>query len=110
MQEQEESIFELKEDVIPKKISAFIEELMKADEKQTHATKSSITYVIDGDKCIGEYTMINESVIHVLAFKREISKSKQKKMENEHDLDSPGIYPHRRIDMAHVGFRDRGCF
>jgi hypothetical protein len=81
MQEQEESIFELKEDVIPKKISAFIEEIMQADEKQTHATKSSITYVIDGEKVIGEYTMINEAVIHVLAFKREMPKSKAKEME-----------------------------
>ena len=81
MQEQEESIFELKEDVIPKKISAFVEDIMTADEKQSHATKSSITYVIDGEKCIGEYTMINEAVIHVLAFKREMPKSKAKEME-----------------------------
>ena len=115
MQEQEESLFELKEEVIPKKIAAFIEEIMNSDEKQMHATKSSITYVIDGEKCIGEYTMINESVIHVLAFKREMAKSKQKKMEQERRPD-PFLgtedfrFPSRRVGGLHPDFHSRGCF
>jgi hypothetical protein len=106
MQEQEESLFELKEEVIPKKISAFVEDIMQADEKQTHATKSSITYVIDGEKVIGEYTMISESVIHVLAFKREIPKSKQKDQSRILRPMSDRHYdPIADTDDAYVGRR-----
>lgn len=70
MQEQEEPLFELKEEVIPKKISEFIEEIMKSDEKQTMSNEISATYVIDGKKIVGEYTELNNNIIHVIAFKR----------------------------------------
>ena len=69
--EQEDMLFELKPEVIPKKITEFIEELTKADEKTTHTNDVSKTIVIDGDRHVGEYTMLGTDIIHVIAFKRE---------------------------------------
>lgn len=77
MQEQEESLFELKEDVIPKKIAEFVEEIMKADEKQTFSNKNSTTFVLDGNKIVGEYTEIENSIVHIIVFKRKEPKKKK---------------------------------
>ena len=76
MQEQEESLFELKEDVIPKKIAEFVEEMMKADERNTFSNQTANTYVLDGNKIIGEYTLIEGNVVHVIVFKRKEPKNK----------------------------------
>jgi len=69
--EQEDMLFELKPEVIPKKITDFIEELTKSDEKTSYSNEVSKTIVIDGDRHVGEYTMLGTDIIHVIAFKRE---------------------------------------
>lgn len=74
--EQEKMLFELKPDVIPKKIAEFIEDLTKSDEKTTHSNEVSKTVVIDGERHIGEYTTIGADTIHVIVFKRERPKMK----------------------------------
>jgi hypothetical protein len=71
-QKTEGSSVELKAMYISKKIQEFIEEIMKAFEKQTHATNVSTTCVIDSAAIIGEYTKIRDVIIHVLAFKRQV--------------------------------------
>lgn len=68
--EQEEPLFELKEEVIPKKIRAFVEDIMKSDEKKSHESKIATTIFIDGTKIVGEYTEANGGIVHVIAFKR----------------------------------------
>lgn len=69
-QKQEEPLFQLKLEVIPEKIRAFTEDIMKANEKSSTATKISNTMLIEGNKIIGEYTTINGNIIHVIAFKK----------------------------------------
>ena len=70
-QKTEGSSVQLNAEHILRKIQGFIEEIMAASEKQTHATKESTTCVIDSAKVIGEYTQIHDVIIHVLAFKRQ---------------------------------------
>jgi len=70
LREQQDMLFELKPEVIPKKINDFIEQILEADEKQVHTTKVSNTKIIDGKKIIGEYTQLEKDIIHLIAFNR----------------------------------------
>lgn len=78
---QEKMVFELKPEVIPEKISEFIEELMKSNENQFHSNSKSKTMVIDGDKHIGEYTLLEGKVIHVITFQRDTPKKQKYHIE-----------------------------
>jgi len=70
LREQQDMLFELKPEVIPKKINDFIEQILEADEKQVHTTNVSNTKIIDGKKIIGEYTQLEKDIIHLIAFNR----------------------------------------
>lgn len=89
LQKQEDSLFELKEEVIPKKISEFIETLLASDTQRTFSSKDGETYLISGEKHIGEYTIIDGEVIHIIAFKRKIPKptTKQPKKNKTTDVE-----------------------
>lgn len=69
--EQEEPLFTLKESIIPRKIKKFIQDIIDADTKMSHSTESSFTWLIEGDRIIGEFTDINEGIIHLIAFRKE---------------------------------------
>jgi len=111
--EQEDMLFELKPEVVPKKISEFIEELTKSDEKTTHTNEVSKTIVIDGDRHVGEYTMIGADVIHVIAFKRERAREQRqsarpvteqnRRTRIRSSLDDDEDVPRRREQSVHVG-------
>jgi len=85
LQKQEDSLFELKEEVIPKKISEFIEALMASDTQRTFSSKDGETHLISGENHIGEYTLIDGVVMHIIAFKRKQPKPNQKQTKiNKH--------------------------
>jgi len=69
-QKQEEPLFQLKSEIIPEKIRAFTEDILKADEKQSNVSKISVTMLIDGKGIIGEYTTISGTIIHMIVFKK----------------------------------------
>jgi len=87
LQKQEESLFELKEEMIPKKISEFIETLMASDTQRTFHSEQGETHLISGEKHIGEYTIIDGAVMHIIAFKRKQPKPGFKKPKQNKTAD-----------------------
>lgn len=69
--ESKEALFELKKEVIPKKITAFIAGLLKCVEEQTYSQKSSATYTLSSEGYIGEYSTIDNGIIHLLGLRKE---------------------------------------
>lgn len=72
--EQDDTLFELKKEVIPKKITQFIEKLKNTEESQVFSEKGATTIIIKNDEIVGEYTLLNNKIIHLLASKRELLK------------------------------------
>ena len=102
-QKTEGSSVELKAALIPRKIQDFIEEIMKASERQTHATKESTTCVIDSAAIIGEYTQIGSAVIHVLAFKRQEDRNPKRRNPPEGSSREEIILKTDDVAREHVG-------
>lgn len=70
-QEQAEPIFELKKDMIEKKIREFFEKLVAFEEKTIAMQHNSETKSVYGNGVIGEYTVLNNKVIHFLAMRKD---------------------------------------
>ena len=73
----EQSIFELKANVVPKKVSEFLDGLLNCEEKVVYEQDNAKTVSLIGEKCIGEYSAIKNKIIHLLGLRR--IKSQQKR-------------------------------
>jgi hypothetical protein len=62
------NLFELKTKLIRLKMQEFIERVLKSNEKIVNQNHVSRTYLIDDKDIIGEYTLLQGDVIHVLVF------------------------------------------
>jgi hypothetical protein len=93
---KEESLFELKRELIPKKIKDFFNEIKGLDSKVSYKANTSVTYQLTGDDYIGEYTEFNKEVIHLLVMRA----SKPEKMEDD-ILPRPQRRPYPDIYGGH---------
>lgn len=69
--EQEETLFKLNKEAVPKKIKKFIDELYDAEEDKAFISKTASTYIFRNKRIIGEYTSIGDDIIHILATTNE---------------------------------------
>ena len=69
--EQKEQLFELKKENVPKKIKEFIESMYDAKENKAFDNKSASTYIFRNNSIIGEYTILNDGIIHLLSTRKE---------------------------------------
>ena len=67
----EEILYELKEGAINQKMTEFIDTILAAKLTRSHSTKNGNTYILTGEKLVGEYSEINGEIIHVLAMKQD---------------------------------------
>lgn len=68
---QAEPIFELREDIIPKKIDEFLGKLLACKTMDAFSDVSAKTESLEGEGVLGEYTMLNGNVIHLLGVRKE---------------------------------------
>lgn len=69
--EQEEVLFEIKKEAVPKKISEFIDKLKNTEENIVFQDKGAMTLVLKNESVIGEYTILDNELIHLLASRKE---------------------------------------
>lgn len=69
--EQEEALFEIKKEAVPKKISEFMEKLRNTEENVVFRDREAMTLVLKNENVIGEYTILNNELIHLLASRKE---------------------------------------
>jgi len=68
---QTEPIFELREDIIPKKIGEFLNKLLVCKATEVFSEDGAKTVSMEGDGVLGEYTVLNGKVIHLLGVREE---------------------------------------
>ena len=69
--EQKEQLFELKKENVPKKIKEFIESMYDAKEDKAFDNKNVSTFIFRNNSIIGEYTILEDEIIHLLATRKE---------------------------------------
>jgi len=69
--EKTSDLYEIRMDRVKEAVSSFIERLGEAEEKVVAEVEGSRTYALDGKGFVGEYTVLNGSMIHLIASRRE---------------------------------------
>lgn len=69
--EQEEPLFEIKKEAVPKKISEFMEKIKNTEEDVVFQDGGAITLVLKNENIVGEYTILDDELIHLLASRKE---------------------------------------
>jgi len=71
LSEEVDSIFEINEKKIPKKISEFLNTLLACKEEISFEDKEAKTFILKGNGVIGEYSKLKEKVIHILGMRSD---------------------------------------
>jgi len=69
-----DDLFELKADRIPKKVEQFVTQMLERHDEIVFDDAGTKTYGFTAKDMVGEYTTINDKVIHILAVRKEGTK------------------------------------
>lgn len=64
-------LFEMKMDKVKEYAILFLQKFIQAKGREVFNENNSQTYLIEGDRIVGEYTLLNDDLIHALALKTE---------------------------------------
>jgi len=69
-------LFEIRRDKVVPAVTSFLEKLEEAEETTVSEVEGSKTYALDGEGVVGECTMINGRVIHLICARKEEEEEK----------------------------------
>lgn len=75
--EQDEPLFEFKKTAVPGKIEEFIERLKNTKEKVVYENEKASTIILENEGVVGEYSLLNGEIIHLLASQKLPQESKR---------------------------------
>ncbi len=90
-EESEHEIFKPDKEGIMEAIRAFLSKLGESEEKVVFKSKTAYTSILRGDGVCGEYTVLDESVIHLMAVRAE-----------EHRFEFEAPFPDIRFEVFEV--------
>lgn len=72
----EKDLFEInfKEDMIPELFNNFMSDMQRSQQKEVFRKGDAVTFKLDSVEIHGEYTALNDKIIHVLGFRKENKK------------------------------------
>ncbi len=68
---KESELFELRKDIVYRKVKEFINDIRKCTEHKVYEDEGTTTCLLESDKIAGEYTTLDNEVIHLFVFRKE---------------------------------------
>ena len=98
--EQDEPLFEIKKEAVPKKIGEFIEKLKNTEKKPVFKNKRATTFILSNNSIVGECSTLDNEIIHILA-SRTLSTTSETKSRESQLFGEHHIYSERMNNLVY---------